>query len=747
MTDSVRLMFSVLLLVLWIHPLSAQQSRVARATRVEEPPTIDGRVDDAVWELAEPITDFIQAEPLQGTSASESTVVRMLYDDRAVYIGAILYDSEPDQILASDSRRDSGMEDSDSFQVIIDTYHDLQNGFVFGTNPSGIEFDGQVSNEGRGGAGPSGRDRQTAVVGSGEGFNLNWDASWTVRTYSNEVGWMAEFEIPLRSLRYSESPQRWGLNFQRNIRRKRETVYWAPIDRIYNLYRLSSAGLLEGLELETPRNFQVTPYAVGSASRSFTDPAETEADFDGNAGFDAKFGVTPALNLDVTYNTDFAQVEVDDEIVNLTRFNVRFPEKRPFFLENAGLFAAGKNGVDLFFSRRIGIDESGAPVPILGGARLSGKAAEFNLGVLSMQTDDVVDVTSKNNFTVARLSRELPNRSNLGGILVSRDAMGTGSDPDDWNRTWGIDGRVGFGQYTDLQGFVARTETPGRSGHESAYNARLSYARSYARLGGSLNFEYTEVGDDFNPEVGFLTRRSYRQFNQGARMQIRLPDVPWLRELRPHYSVDTFWGLDGFMESQTIHLDNHFDFESGWFFSPAVDIEMEGLQEPFEIAPGVIVPPGEYRHPELDWRLDSDLSRALSVASFWRIGGFFTGNQRTFGVALAARRGAKLNVSVRWDRSDINLPEGEFVTHLIQGRVNYSFTPFINVQSLIQYNDSSDAWSGNFRFGWLNTAGTGLFVVYNETRGLDNRSRGLVNVGPLSRTFVIKFSRQFDVLR
>ena len=329
-TNSIRLLFSVSLLVPWIHPLSAQQSRVARATHVEEPPTIDGRVDDAVWELAEPITDFIQAEPLQGTSASERTVVRMLYDDRALYIGAILYDSEPDQILTSDSRRDSGMEDSDSFQIIVDTYHDLQNGFVFGTNPSGIEFDGQVSNEGRGGGGPNGRDRQTAVVGSGEGFNLNWDASWTVRTYLNEVGWMAEFEIPLRTLRYAESPQRWGLNFQRNIRRKRETVYWAPIDRIYNLYRLSSAGLLEGLELEALRNFKVTPYAVGSASRSFTNSAETEADFDGNTGFDVKFGVTPTLNLDVTYNTDFAQVEVDEEIVNLTRFKVRFPEKRPF---------------------------------------------------------------------------------------------------------------------------------------------------------------------------------------------------------------------------------------------------------------------------------------------------------------------------------------------------------------------------------------------------------------------------------
>ena len=195
---------------------------------VEEPPTIDGFINDAVWELADPITDFIQKEPFEGTAATEETVVRIVYDSRAVYIGVICYDSEPDQILVTDSRRDSGMGDTDSFQIIFDTYHDRQNGFVFGTNPAGIEYDGQVSNEGQGGGG-GGRGRQS--VGSGSGFNRNWDASWTVRTHVNEIGWMAEFEIPLRSLRYGDKPQVWGLNFERNIRRKREQVYWSPIER------------------------------------------------------------------------------------------------------------------------------------------------------------------------------------------------------------------------------------------------------------------------------------------------------------------------------------------------------------------------------------------------------------------------------------------------------------------------------------------------------------------------------------
>ena len=716
-------------------PLCAQETRrVAHATLVDRAPSIDGVVDDPVWELAPPITGFVQAEPSQGMPASEQTVVRILYDSGYLYVGVICYDSDPGEILVTDSRRDSGMGDTDSFQMILDTYHDFQNGFVFGTNPAGIEFDGQVSDAGQGGRG--GRAGDTAVAGSGSGFNLNWDGSWTVRTHVNEVGWMAEFAIRLRSLRYGDRPQTWGLNFQRNIRRKRETAYWAPIERAFNLYRLSSAGALEGLELDAPRNFKVTPYTIGTATRDFGNEAETETELDADFGLDVKFGVTPTLNLDITYNTDFAQVEVDEQIVNLTRFSVRLPEKRPFFLENAGMFAIGSNDVELFFSRRIGIDPSGLPVPILGGARLSGKVGAFNLGLLSMQTDDIPDVTPQNSFTVARVSREFPNRSSLGGMVVSRDAAGAAALRDDWNRTWGLDGKLGIGDYTNLQGFAARTETPGRRGLESAYNVLARYSQN----GGTLRFRYTQVGDEFNPEVGFFNRFAYRQLQTGSFKNFRFPNIPWLRELRTLAFVNTYWNLDGFMESQTIQIDVNLDFESGWFFSPGIDIEQEGLTEPFEISPGVIVPPGSYRHPEIDWRFDSDRSRALSFTSSLRVGGFYTGNQRTFGIGLVGRRGSKLTGSVTWNRSDVNLPQGEFVTNLVRTRFSYSFTPWVSLQTLIQYNDQIQNWSGNFRFGWLSTAGTGLFVVYNETQGLDA-------VGPLSRTFVVKYSRQFDVLR
>ena len=728
--------------------LSAQNgSLIGNATFVESGPTIDGLIDDAVWARAQPITGFVQQEPDEGRPASEKTEVRILYDGRAVYIGAILYDTEPERIVVTDSRRDSELGDMDSFQVIFDTYHDLQNGFVFGTNPAGIEYDGQVSNEGQGGGGgggAGGRGRGTATVGSGSGFNKNWDASWTVRTRVTDVGWTAEFEIPIRSLRYGPKPQIWGLNFQRNIRRKREQVFWAPVARLYNLYRLSTAGELHGLDLDEPRNFKVTPYTTGSVARAYDDPTQTEPDADGSVGLDAKFGVTPSLTLDVTYNTDFAQVEVDEQVINLTRFNVRFPEKRPFFLENAGLLAAGKSGVDLFFSRSIGIGPDGAPVPIVGGTRLSGRTGGLNVGFLMMRTDRVPgepgepDVVPKNNFAVARVSREFPNRSSLGGIFVSRDAAGPGSAADDLNRTYGVDGKLGLGENVDFRGFVARTETPGLTGDEMAYNVRGQYRRG----GLDTHIEFTQLGDDFNPEVGFLTRRAFQSIDSRIFLRVRTPSVSWLRELRPHTQVTTIWDLDGFREGQTWHFDSHIDFESGWFISPAIDVETEGFQEDFEVAPGVFVPAGEYTYWETDWRLNSDQSRPLAFSTVFALGEFLAGDQTSINATLTARSGSSFNASIGWSRRDIRLPWGNFTTNLAQARFNYSFSPRVNFQSLIQYNDRADNWGGNLRFGWLNAsgAGTGLFVVYNESQRLEG-------LGPIHRTFVIKYSRQFDVLR
>ena len=705
--------------------LGAQDVRIARANRVQSGPVIDGILDDTVWQGVEPINDFIQSDPLEGQPATERTEVRIIYDDKALYVAVMCYDSEPQSILVTDSRRDSDLSETDSFQVILDTYHDRQNGFVFGTNPAGIEYDGQVSNEGIG------------EGGAGGGFNKNWDGSWQVRSRTTEEGWSAEFAIPLRTLRYGKAPQTWGVNFSRNIKRKREVVYWSPVLRVYDISRLSSAGQLQGLNLETPRNFKITPYVVGTALRDYrrtgTGPVRTE--YDGDVGVDVKFGLTPSLNLDVTYNTDFAQVEVDEQQINLTRFNLFFPEKRPFFLENAGTFAVGKaEAIDLFFSRRIGIDEAtGMRVPILGGTRLSGKAGDFNVGLLNMQTEEVAGVTPANNFTVARVSRELPNRSSFGGIFVNRSATGN-STPDHWNRTWGMDGKLGIGQYFTVNGFAARTETPGRTGRETAFDIRGEYQRS----GGRAWLEYTEVGEDFNPEVGFLERTSYRHMSTGVFRNVR-PDIPWLRELRPHSSYNVYWDLQGFKESERLHLDTHIDFENGYFISPATDIGLEGLKQPFEIYPGIFVAPGVYRNVVFAPRFNTDERARVSLSAEADVGGFLSGTQKSFGFTIAARQGSKANTSIRWRRNNIDLLEGDFHTNLIQWRASYNITPLMYAESLIQYNDRSNNWSANLRFGWLSRAGTGLFLVYNEAQELNG-------LGPISRSFILKYTKQFDVL-
>ena len=729
---------SVLLVAMFASSSEASPStttRVAEATEAQEAPVIDGVVDESIWATAQIITDFVQAEPYEGEPSTEKTEVRLLYDETHLYLGVICYDSDPAGIIVTDARRDSSLDDTDSFRVVFDTYLDRQNGFVFGTNPAGIEYDGQVTNEGEGG-GPGAGFRRTQS-GSGGGFNLNWDASFVVRSHVGDFGWSAEFAIPLRTLRYeSAKPQVWGLNFQRNIRRKREEAYWSPVSRIYSLNRLSSAGELRGLELETPRNFKVTPYVLGSSERDYV--TADENDLDGELGVDAKFGVTPSLNLDLTYNTDFAQVEVDEQQINLTRFNLFFPEKRPFFLENAGNFAMGQNqSVELFFSRRIGIGPSGEIVPILGGARMSGKAGQYNLGVLNMQTDEVVGVTAANNYTVASLSRELPNRSSIGALFVNRLTTGDLAGEDDWNRTYGFDGKLGIGEPFTLSGYAARTDTPGLEGREHALNLRGEYQKRQGRVW----LGFTEVGDSFNPEVGFLTRDDYRNLETGFFLNIR-NDISWLRELRPHITYRGFWDFDGFKETEQIHFDSHVDFENGAFFSPAFNRTVEGLTEPFEIYPGIVVPPGAYSNWEAAWRWNTNLARPLSYEGGLDYGGFLSGDRRGYENTVNFRYKSKVITSLTWRYNDIDLLEGSFVTNLGQFKASYNFTSFIYLQALVQYNDRVDAWSSNVRFSWLNTAGTGLFLVYNDTEGL-----GDLLIGPQNRSFIVKYTHQFDILR
>ena len=714
---------------------------VAKATQVELSPVLDGEVrNDPAWSTATVLTGFWQTRPVEGNPASEATEVRIVYTDSTLYFGVVCYDRNPEGILATDSLRDSSLTDTDAFQIILDTYHDKQNAFLFGTNPAGIEYDGQVSQEGRG----TEFTRRRQSGGSGGGFNINWDGAWEVRTRISDQGWSAEFAIPFRTLRYPKrNPQTWGVNFQRNIRRRQELAYWAPLQRQFNLYRLSAAGTLIGLDIPPQGNLKVTPYVLSEVRR----PAEagSGSTFDADSGLDVKYSLTPSLTLDATYNTDFAQVEVDEEQINLDRFSLFFPEKRPFFLENAGLFSVGTPGdVELFFSRRIGIGPNGIPIPILGGARVTGKAQKFNVGFLNMQTDQVEGITAANNFTVARVSRELPNRSSLGAIFTNRQGTGELSVGEDFNRAFAIDGQWGIGEYGAVSGFVARTTTPGI--HDNQYAFKIAATRSSP--GWLLRADYTELADNFNPEVGFLTRGGlgrggYRNTEVGVFRLYRPKQFLGLHEVRPHAFYRGYWNFEGFQETGYLHMDNHLEWRNGYEIHTGVNLTREGVLEEFEIWDGIFVPPGTYDHGEFQLAANSNQADWISFRFRTVLSGFFGGERVALRPSLNLRKGEALNVEMRWERNDIDLPGGSFVSNLAGARVSYSFTPRIFVQSLLQYNNARDIWSMNFRFGWLQAANTGLYIVYNEARDLVDHLGLIVP----DRSLILKYSHQFDLLR
>jgi hypothetical protein len=727
---------SVALTVLAASPGAAQipgtarvnASLMAPAVRAPAPPRIDGVLDESVWQMAVPLGDFVQAEPLQGQPASQRTEVRLAYDDTAIFVGVRLHDTDPSRIVVTDTSRDAGLNDQDSFQVIFDTFKDRQNGFVFGTNVTGVQYDAQVRNQ--------------------DNPSSSWDGSWDVRTHTDELGWTAEFRIPLRTLRYGPPPQTWGVNFMRNIQRERERAYWAPLPRQFSLSRLSSAGDLTGLQLAAPRNLKLLPYLVASADRNFTPSASTA--FARELGLDAKIGITGGVNLDLTLNTDFAQVEVDNQQINLTRFNIRFPEKRPFFLENAGLFsvgasASGQGGgdLDLFFSRRIGLDDDGHLVPIVGGARLTGKTSGYNIGVMNMQTDSVGTGRGRrpgDNFTVVRTSRDLPSRSGIGVMFINRSATGDLAGDDNWNRTWGVDGRFGIAETVTVGGFAARTETPNLTGREHAWNVSSEYDDGKTRA----QFDYGIVGEDFNPEVGYLENTfGYRRWYARLEETMRQPMIrSWgFREFQPHVGYTRYDYLDtGRLQKAELHADNHWDWENGFFISTALNGTWEGLDRPFEVYPGVVVPPGQYGGPRYTQRVNTDRRKWLFGRHQWDVGRFLSGTQNTHTLQGVVREGGRFAFDLTWVYRGIDLPEGAFSTNLGGLRVTHNFTPLVFVQSLIQYNDRTERWSTNLRFHWLQTAGTGLFVVYNDTESLEG-------LGPINRAFIVKYVHQFDLLR
>jgi len=713
---------------------SVPLARVAQAAIVTSAPRIDGRLDDAAWSAAAPLTGFIQRDLHEGEPISERTEVRVISDGVALYVAAYLYDRDPSGIVPGEKIRDVGLDNSDGFAFILDTYLDRQNGFVFGTTPAGVEHDGQVVKEGEGGGVQvSGQNR--ALSGSMGGYNLNWDGSWTVATSQDSLGWYAEFRIPFSTLRYGAGDSKvWGVNFARRIRRKNEIAYWSFIPRQFNLYRLSRAGTIEISQLPTPRLATVTPYVLGGSQRHFA--TMTTARTTTAWGLDAKYGITPSLTLDVTYNTDFAQVEVDEQRTNLTRFPLFFPEKRPFFLENAGTFSAGTpQAVDLFFTRRIGIDTTGRPVPIIGGGRLSGRVGGLTIGALEIVTDEVAGIQQRQSYSVARATGELSSRSRVGAIGVQRVSLDSAGSR---NGTYGLDSRIGVGEAWTFDTWAAKTLTPARTGDDYGFSARANYSTS----AWSNTARVVRVGSAFNPEVGFLNRQGGYEFYELALMRTaRNARLTWLKLWNPHTSYRGYYSPDGFWQSGQWHVDlTEVEFASGGRFGPEFNVYHEGLEAPFAIDPNVTLPAGAYDFANLGLDWASDPSAPLSFTVRSDVGPFYNGTRRGGTITLTGRRGASLSTSLLLDYNDVRLDQGRFRRTLIGARAAYFFTPRVFVQTLTQYSNQAQVWTANTRFAWLSTAGTGLFIVVND----GEEARGYFAWGRTrSRSVVIKYTRQF----
>lgn len=671
---------------------------------------LDGRLDEPAWASAPVATAFVQAEPREGLPASEHTEVRILQDGKNLYIGAMLYDADPDGIIVNDIKKDFRDTGQDAFGVILDTFKDRRNGYVFLTNPGGARADWQVANEGR-------------------EINASWDAIWRVRTARTPEGWSVEMEIPFRTLRFSENLDSWGINFSRRIRRKNEIDYWSPVPRAYALTRLSLAGDLDGIpHTSSGRDLRIKPYVLGSEVR---DVGVTEYESRQEVGLDVKARVLGAFTLDLTYNPDFAQVEADVQQVNLTQFSQFFPEKREFFLENSGLFyvgdAARNNRVFtvpvpdedllLFFSRRIGVADDGRAIPIQGGARLTGRLGGTNIGAIAMRTEGISGIPG-NDYAVLRVRQNVGSSgTDIGGIFMMRDQRRQGPDGDDYNRVYGMDANIRLPANTDWNTYVIGTRSPGVSDGQYAWRTSLNREGNFVHI----KFGAMELGENFRDDLGFFRRTGVRKYfiDFGLRPRPEVMRRHGVREMHPHIVWNFYDDLDGNLVAKRLHSGYTFFLNDGGFWELSVNPAAETINEPFAISRDIDpIPAGSYSWVEWMLRGNSDPSRAVSGGFTGIVGGLWSGTQKTVRANLTLRPSYRFFLETRLQRTvgDLDLPPATFTKTFWTFRGNYSFNTNMFIDALVQYDPGRKLVNSNVRFNLIHHPLSDLFIVYNERR-------------------------------
>ncbi len=712
---------------------TARSERRLKATQAQGPIALDGRLDEPSWASAPLATNFVQNDPREGEPASFETEVKLLYDNRALYIGVFARDPEPGEIIVNELRKDFNTGTADGFQVVIDTFHDARNGYQFAINPGGAKWDSQMSNEGR-------------------EQNSNWDGIWDVGTRVGPDGWYAEIEIPFKTLKFGpEDMQTWGINFQRRLRRRNENSYWSPLRRIHQLSRVSMAGTYEGLQgLKPGANIRVKPYALANLNKL----ADVALDKDYDAGFDVKYGVTSGLTWDFTVNTDFSQVEADEQQDNLTRFNLFFTEKRDFLLENSGVFQFGSGNTGgggggagggrqnasqdmiFFFSRQIGLSPSGDAIPLLAGTRLTGRVGGWSVGALNIQQREK-DINPSTNFTALRLRRDILANSDIGVMFLNKDPNGS-----HYNRGFGADANFRF--FGDLTANVAlaKSSTPEESlpgeGDDLYSKSSLGYRNNTWEARGM----YQTIGGRFNDEMGFVPRRGVdnSEFYVARRFRPR-KFQSWLRESNPHIQFENFTRREGGgLESR--YMDWHWPvtLQNSSFIEIGANPNIEVIDDRFTINArrGIYVDPGRYEFTEYFVLANSNAAAPFSMNVRYGNGEFYDGYRRNYTIGGTFRLNQHFNLSLSDQINDIDLASGSFVTNLVTARVNYYFNTKVFVNALVQYNTDTNQWSSNVRLDIIHRPLSDIYLVYNERH--DTRSGALISRAVIAKmTYLLAF--------
>lgn len=676
-------------------------SRRLQPLRITEAIVIDGRLNEPAWALAEVGRDFYQQDPDAGALSSEPSEIRFLYDDKALYWAGTFFDSDPRGPIVNELKRDFDGRNGDIVSLSLDTFGDLT-AYNFSVNGAGALRDTQSHEDGR-------------------VFNGNWDGVWTARTSRFEGGWTVEAMIPFTTMRFPEAEEQdWGMNVFRLIRRKNESTFWSPQPRQFFNYKISYGGRLTGLrDIRPGRNLQIKPFFTG-ASSNLTLPS-LDRRWDADAGIDAKYGIGTALALDLTVHTDFSQVEADEQQINLTRFSLFFPEKREFFLENQGSFRIGDlSGRTLipFFSRRIGLSDTGQPIPILGGARLTGRQGDYTLGLLNIQTERF-DGRPADNFTTMRAARNFGG-SSLGGFYLGREASGLSGH----NRVAGGDVHLNR-QTMDFFGFAMRSDTAGAPGGTAGRAAFSVSERAY-----SADVAYTNISPGFRNDLGFISRGDIGLLAWDAARHFR--------STRPRSLVRVLsFGMLGerfensehtSLNSRRLRAYSNQGFADGGGLNTNVDWNYERLTQPFEVSRGVMIPPGEYHFTQALGGYSSNASNAVSFSADVTAGEFYSGTIRGVSGSVRWRLNANLAASTGVEINDVSLPEGAFDTQLARFRIDYSLNTRMFLNSFVQYNSATSSWLTNIRYRFIYRPLSDFYVVYNDTRSAGRESQRTVAV-------------------